>query len=192
MKYLSSKWSISTLIWLPLLMPTLALWLELIPRTYGTSIPEVYLYLIVVSLVAWLFTALLGAYDGDGLCMMLLTVAVCVAGIVAADAGLGVALVVLSCVALGAGFNKITYELSGIVVDMVLIGVAVGVATVGVATVGGGIVVGIVAFIVVGIVAFIIVIPIIDVLADSIKKYRIAYLTLLVTAHLCLISYCFL
>jgi len=57
------KWLVSTLIWLPLLIPTLGLGLELLPSRALSA--DAYLLISVGLAVSWLLTGLLGGIDYD-------------------------------------------------------------------------------------------------------------------------------
>ncbi|RKZ80277.1 MAG: hypothetical protein DRR19_23860 [Candidatus Parabeggiatoa sp. nov. 1] len=82
-----------TLIWLPWLMPTLALGLELLPHSAKAWSPDIYLLWSAGVFVYWLLTGRLGNIDLDNDAMVVSVVgivAVGVAGIVAGGVAIGV------------------------------------------------------------------------------------------------------
>ncbi len=101
------KWLVSTLIFLPLLMPTLALGLELIPYNSSDWGFEAYLSLTAVLLFYWLLTGLFGEVDNNFAMTVAIIVAIVVAivviGVVVEGVaiGIGVALIVAVGVAGG-------------------------------------------------------------------------------------------
>jgi len=60
-----SKWLISTLVWLPLLIPLLGLGLELLPHSSKAWSVDTYLIWSAVVFVCWLITGLLGDVEDD-------------------------------------------------------------------------------------------------------------------------------
>ena len=57
------KWLVSTLLWLPLLMPSLALGLEWLPHLSKAWLPETYLWISAGLVGCWLLTGLFGDLD---------------------------------------------------------------------------------------------------------------------------------
>ncbi|OQY53907.1 MAG: hypothetical protein B6247_13510 [Candidatus Parabeggiatoa sp. nov. 2] len=98
------KWLVSTLTFLPLLMPSLALGLEWLPHSAKAWLPETYLWISAGLVGCWLLMGWLGDLDDDG------------AGIVLFFVGMafGVALVV----ALGAK-GIVAFFMAGFVVEVV-------------------------------------------------------------------------
>jgi serine/threonine protein kinase len=123
------KWLVSTLTWLPLLMLTLALGLELIPHTADAWIPEVYLSLTAVLLFGWLLTGLFGNSENDMDDMAFffsLVVASGVASVVTAGVAFGVTFVVAFGVAGGMAFGVVAVGVTAGVAWGVLGGMAFG------------------------------------------------------------------
>jgi tetratricopeptide (TPR) repeat protein len=125
------SWLVSTLTWLPLLIPTLALELGTLPGTSVAS-PSAYLYSCLGLLLAWALTGMLGKSTKPWV------------GVVAGITAVGVAGVVAGVAAEGVAFG-VAFDVAGGVFGMALgaaVGAAVGVA-VGVAgVVAGGVALG--------------------------------------------------
>jgi len=190
------KWLVSTLIWLPLLIPTLGLGLEVLPHSSKAWPADTYLLSSGGVFVCWLLTGLLGSIDNDVVGVVVGVVAFVVVGVVMFGVVV-VGVVMFGVVAFGVMFGV-----------MFGVGVAGGVAG-GVAFgVVGGVVVGVaafVAFVAVGGVAFVavggVVVGVAAFVAFVVKKSlktgtpswitRFAFL-LLIAAHLFLIFLCFL
>jgi serine/threonine protein kinase len=95
------NWLVSTLVWLPLWMPTLALGLEWLPTTAYAWSPNVYLWISVVLGGFWLLTGWFGDMNEDWVVFVASFVAFVVAVVVAVGVAAGVALVVAVVVAGG-------------------------------------------------------------------------------------------
>jgi hypothetical protein len=113
------KWLVSTLIWLPLLMPTLGLGLELLPHSSKAWSADTYLLWSGGVFVCWLLTGLLGGIDNDAAVGVAVGVVVGVAGSVAFVVAFVVAVVVAAVVAGG-----VAVGVAGVAV-VVAVGVAV-------------------------------------------------------------------
>jgi len=216
------KWLTSTLTWLPLLMPTLALGLELIPHAINGA-SEVYLSLTTILLIGWLLTGWLGDIDRDDAVGVAFDVAGVVAGYVALAVALAVAFDVTGVVALDvagfvaigvavgvagvvAGYVALAVTSGGVAVVVALavaVGVAVGMAVVVALAVAVGVIddVAIIIAVIVGAVIFFGIlfgfVIIGTVIKKSIKNGTPSWIArfaffLLVTAHLFLIYYYFL
>ena len=136
------KWLVSTLIWLPLFFPTLALGLGTLPCAEGIS-PTTLIWLSGSLALAWLLTGWLGDKADD--------VTIGVVAIVAVILAFGVAVIVADSVEVGVAASAAVGAVVSIVV-IVAIGVAFSVAgdvefsvAVGVALVVAGVVVIVVA-----------------------------------------------
>jgi serine/threonine protein kinase len=210
------SWLVSTLVWLPLLMPILGLGLELLPHSSKAWSAETYLLLSAGVFVCWLLTGWLGSIEsiaygcdtgGAGcIAFVVVFVVVFVVAFVVAFVGFGVSMeragllfLWAICVTVGVTVGVgVTINKSGVafgVVFGVAFGVVFGVAFGGVA---GGIqhnvgkvVIGFIMSFVVGYVAFVVA----KVVEESLKTgtwfARFLFL-LLIAAHLFLIGYCFL
>ncbi len=77
------KWLVSTLIWLPLLIPLLGLGLELLPHSSKAWSADTYLILSAVVFVCWLLTGLLGDVENETASYVAIGVAYGVAFVVA-------------------------------------------------------------------------------------------------------------
>lgn len=129
----AGAWLASTLIWLPLLIPTLASALHTMPLSNSATASIQFTFLSAIIMLAWLFTALFG--DGNG------------------DAAMGLAFVVSFAIA----FISAIGGLVGIALFYTRFGstiIGVGVATFIVASVFAGVVAFGIADIVAGIIAF--------------------------------------
>jgi hypothetical protein len=60
---LEDEWLLSTLTWLPLLVPTLALGLEFLPNSENAWLPGTYLWLCALLVGCWLLTGLVGCME---------------------------------------------------------------------------------------------------------------------------------
>jgi hypothetical protein len=164
------NWLISTLIWWPLLVPTLILGLELWPSSTRAWWPEIYLSFSALLVGAWLLTGRLQIKKNVAIGIAILVsasmavlVSVGVAGIVAGsvtgDVVIGVAMIVASFIIIFASVGLavvVAGEVAIIVTGIIGVGTAVGVA-IGVAILMSDFVVGFVAGSVAGITASLIV-----------------------------------
>lgn len=125
--YQIGKWSASTLIWLPLFIPSLALATETLPRTLPASLND--LSLTISLFIAWLLTGWFGDRQDDAPVM----VGVIASGIVASTIMLGLTGGLMSaltgCLALGIAFGmstRLALAIAFSVTDRVGSGVALG------------------------------------------------------------------
>jgi len=184
------KWLASTLMWLPLLMPSLALGLEWLPHSDKAWLPETYLWISAGLVGCWLLARWLffeeimfGVAFG-----VAFDVAFGVVG-VAVDVAVGVTVGVTLIMAFIVAF--IVALVVGKVVDKVAVGVVFVVPLV------AGYVAGYVAVGVAFLVTFLVTFFVAGIVKESLKTgtpswlARLAFL-LLIAAHLFLIYYCFL
>jgi len=84
------KWLLSTLIWLSLLIPILALSLELLPHSAKAWGPEIYMMLSALLAVCWLLTGWLGDIDNEKAFYLTIFMAFCVGSFIAFSIVFGV------------------------------------------------------------------------------------------------------
>ncbi|HEW98013.1 MAG TPA: LysM peptidoglycan-binding domain-containing protein, partial [Beggiatoa sp.] len=183
------KWLVSTLVWLPLLMPSLALGLEWLPHSNNAWLPETYLWISAGLVGCLLLMGWLGESDAEwvgvvgdvAFGVVLLVVPFVVAFVVPFGAAIYVAIVVAFVVVIVVGVGvggSVVGSLAISVVGIVAIGTAIDVA-------------GNVA----GIVTFCVVIGVALLVKKSLQTgtpswfARLSFL-LLIAAHLFLIVYC--
>lgn len=200
------KWLVNTLIWLPLLIPSLALGLEWLPHSSKAWLPETYLWISGGLVGCWLLVGWLVDLDDDraGFVVIVATVVGFAVGfVVAVDVGFVVAFFMVffmaSFMAVVVAFfmasfmasfmaNMVARFMAGSMAVFVANGVANGV-TDGVAF--------IVTFVVAGSMAIFMPVVVADGVEESLKTgtpswlARLAFL-LLIVAHLFLIYFCFL
>ncbi len=197
------KWLLSTLIWLSLLIPILALSLELLPHSAKAWGPKIYLMLSALLAVCWLLTGWLGDIDNEKAFHLALFMAFCVGSFIAfsvifgVKGGMTVAMVIgVAILVVGGVTTAMASVLTVSIVGQVAIGMTVGVVF--------GLSFGLfslVASLVAGIVAFGLVIALAGDVEGSIREgvdtgipSRFARLTflLLLSSYLFLFAYCFL
>lgn len=186
------KWLVSTLAWLPLLVPNLALGLELLPQSGEVWLPETYFWMSAGLVGCWLLLGWLA--DSDEKWALVLAVlmvggvAGSVVGSIIGDVGVvagGVAGVVGVVAGIVVGARGVVMGVAGLVASVVAFVVAV------VMGIGGGALVGIA----IG-VAYFVAMAVTEVVDNSLKTgnpswfARFAFI-LLVSAHIFLIVYCF-
>jgi serine/threonine protein kinase len=195
------KWLVSTLTWLPLLMPSLALGLEWLPHSNNAWSPETYWWTSVELVGCWLLVGWLGDLDEDFAIFVAIVVAFVVAFVVAievtSDMENGVAIVVAIVVAIiVASVVKISvYDIVSGVASSVASGVA-AVMAFGVASDMAIVVAIIIAVLVVVAVASVIGFIETNLTTDTpswlARWLARFFFLLLITAHIFLIYYCFL
>ncbi len=109
------KWLISTLIWLPLFSPTLALGIGTLPEGHWS--PATYLWLSGVLALAWLFTGLKSSRTDIVTIIMAPFVATIVAAVVGFSVAVGIAANVVFGVAVIVAVSIATAVLEGVLVD---------------------------------------------------------------------------
>jgi len=197
------KWLLSTLIWLSLLMPILALGLELLPHSAKAWGSETYMMLSALLVVCWLLTGWLGDIDNEKAFHLALFMAFCVGSFIAFSivfgvmGGMTVAMVIGVAILVVGGVTTAMASIFTVrIVGQVAIGMTAGVVF--------GLSFGLfplVASLVAGIVAFGLVVALAGDVEGSIREgvdtgipSRFARLTflLLLTSYLFLFAYCFL
>ena len=186
-----SKWLTSSLIWLPLLIPNLALGLELFSHVNNALLPDTYFGISAGLVGCWLLVGWLGDLDKDFAFLVVLLVAFGmgfgVAGIVASGIVVIVAVIVAVLVAFIVAFVRsigfaffVAFIIAAGMVAHLEAGIEAGLE----ACVAGIVMVGIAFFVAVNVKAS---------LTNGKASWlaRFAFL-LLISAHLFLIYYCFL
>jgi len=186
-----SKWLTSSLIWLPLLIPNLALGLELFSHANNALLPETFFKISAGLVGCWLLVGWLGDLDKDFAFLVVLLVAFGmgfgVAGIVAGGVVVIVAVIVAVLVAFIVAFVRsigfaffVAFIIAAGMVAHLEAGIEAGLE----ACVAGIVMVGIAFFVAVNVKA-------------SLTNGKVSWLArfaflLLISAHLFLIYYCFL
>lgn len=197
------KWLVSTLTWWPLLLPILALGLELMPHFTETP-PETYIKISIVLFGSWLLTGWLGNEDEENVTAVVVAV---VATIIAAIVAIFVSVDVASFVSGGVVF-ALAIVVANSIAGMVALGIllAGGIAFVvafGIMTYVFIMVDSVANVMVLAVIGFVVIYGV-SVLARLVgnaisislktgipsQKARFAFL-LLVVAHLFLIGFCF-
>ncbi|KHD04878.1 hypothetical protein PN36_30415 [Candidatus Thiomargarita nelsonii] len=197
------KWLLSTLIWLSLLIPILALGLELLPHSAKAWGPEIYMMLSALLAVCWLLTGWLGDIDNEKAFYLTIFMAFCVGSFIAfsivfgVKGGMTVAMVIgVAILVVGGVTTAMGSILTVSTVGQVAIGMTVGVVF--------GLSFGLFSLelsLLAGIVAFGLVFGLAGDVEGSIREgidtgipSRFARLTflLLLTSYLFLFAYCFL
>lgn len=186
------KWLVSTFAWLPLLVPSLALGLELLPQLGEQWLPETYFWMSAGLVGCWLLLGWLADSDEKWALvlgvLMVGGVAGSVVGSVIGDVGVvagGVAGVVGVVAGIVVGVRGVVMGVAGLVASVVAFIVAV------VMGIGGGALVGVA----IG-VAYFMAMAITEVVDNSLKTgkpswfARLAFM-LLISAHIFLMFYCF-
>ncbi|HEW98114.1 MAG: hypothetical protein DRR16_14345 [Candidatus Parabeggiatoa sp. nov. 3] len=200
------NWLVSTLTWWPLLIPTLALGLELFPHSAKAWLPETYLLISALFVGCWLLTGSLKINKDVAVGVAVSVVGLVAVGISVSLVGIvtgfvtgGLAIGIVCFIAVSvAGFIAVVVasDIAVVVTGIVAIGVAVGVA-IGVTVEIAGFVVGFVVGSVAGFVAGFMVDTVADLIGNTIENTlntgspswlaRLAFL-LLIAAHFSLIG----
>ncbi|MCK5717501.1 MAG: hypothetical protein KAH77_08430, partial [Thiomargarita sp.] len=182
------KWLVSTLIWLPLLMPTLGLGFELLPHSNTALSANVYLIMCAGLGICWLLTGWLGDNDENLVVVLAVGLAVLLAVGLAVSLAGGLAVVLAVLLAGGLAVGQACGLAFGLAVSLAF-GLAGGLASGLAGIVLAGVLAGVLVFGLAG--------GLVVIMEESLRTGTPSWIArftflLLIAAHLFLIYYCFL